>query len=78
MFHYVGYVSLSFINVRIGQRLFEQSASWPDEWFATEILFISGLFSDEHHYCRARSRAKNRLRCPLPKIAGATIVRRFA
>ncbi len=59
----------------IGQRAIEQLPGRPDERLPFPVLVVSRLLAYKHNPGIVRTKPKHRLRCMLPKIASATLMR---
>ena len=50
----------------LAQGAVKQLAGWPNEWPASQILLVAGLFTDQHQRRVARALPEHGLRCLLP------------
>src|SRR5262245_47906204 len=78
VFHDVGDVDLLTIQACRFERAIEQLTGGADERTARSIFLIPRLFADEHHPRPPGAFSEDRLRGPLPQLAGMTVQRRLA
>src|SRR3979490_2280908 len=54
MLHSVGEIDALSVDAGLRQRLIEDMTRRTDEGMSGDVFFVSGLFADEQHLCRAR------------------------
>ena len=69
MFHGVGDINFATVNTCGLERFVENASRGSYERLASKILFVAGLFADEHHASVLRAFAEDSLRARLPKVA---------
>src|SRR6266498_3008750 len=73
MFDNISDVSLRAVDAGFFQGVIEQATGGTNEWMASEIFFIAGLFADEHDHRAAAPFAEDGLRASFPEVAGFAI-----
>jgi hypothetical protein len=68
--YYIGHVDFGSVNARVGQRFIQQTSGRSNKRVPGDVLTVTWLLANQHHFCMFSAFPKNRLRPFEPEITG--------